>query len=82
MKRGQTVAEIARVFGISPFLLAEQNGLISEVEQGAVLLLPKTRGNAYAVRGGEKKSRLCGTVERYEALNGKAFYPATTVYLP
>ena len=82
VKRGQTLEEIARAFGLPPSLLIAQNNLTSAPEAGQVLLLPQEHGNLYTVRGGESKTLLCGSPERFQERNGTArLYIGQTVYL-
>ena len=82
VKRGQTVSQIASVFGVAPVLLAQINSLERELCGGEVLLLPP-RGNAYTVQGGESKSLLCGSEENFLEYNGTAaFYPGQRIILP
>ncbi len=70
VRRGQTLCGIARAYRTSPYLLARLNGLSGEVTEGQVLCLPQAERNLYRVRGGESKSKLCGSPERYFELNG------------
>ena len=82
VKRGQTLEEIARAFGVPPSLLAKRNHLASAPEAGQVLLIPQERGNLYTVRGGESKTLLCGSPERFKERNGTArLYIGQTVWL-
>ena len=82
VKRGQTINTVASTFGVSPALLALENGISGELSGGEVLKLPP-RGNVYTVRGGESKTQLCGSPERFFELNGTAaFYPGQKVVLP
>ena len=82
VKRGQTLSKIASVFCVSPVLLAKENGITGELSGGEVLYLPP-RGNVYTVRGGESKTLLCGSPQRFCALNGTSgFYPAQKIILP
>ena len=82
VKRGQTLFQIASVFGVSPARLAAENDMKGEPGGGEVLKLPP-RGNVYTVQGGESKTLLCGSPERFLELNGTAaFYPGQKVVLP
>lgn len=75
VKDGQSLAQIAAVFSVSPRLLAKQNGLKEPPFVGQILRIPSERGNAYVVRAGDTKTLLCGSEERFERLNGTgAFY--------
>lgn len=75
VKEGQSVAQIANYFCISPWVLAQKNGLTSEPYVGQILVIPSLKGNAYVVREGDCKALLCGSDERFEKLNGTtAFY--------
>ncbi len=81
VKRGQTLRTVAEAFRVPPRLLAACNRLTGEIEEGQVLLLPDG-GNLYTVRGGESKSLLCGSAERFEQLNAtRCLYPGQTVLL-
>lgn len=82
VKRGQTISSIAKMYGLPPRLLAAHNRLEREAEAGQVLEIPKREGNLYVVRGGESKTLLCGSPERFEEKNGTAcFYIGQTVVL-
>ena len=82
VKRGQTLEEIARAFGVPPSLLIAQNSLASAPEAGQVLFIPRERGNLYTVRGGESKTLLCGSPARFEERNGTVrLYIGQTVWL-
>ena len=72
VKRGQTVSSVAEAYGLTPALLARANDLTEEVEEGQVLLIPRAEGNLYTVRGGESKTLLCGSPEKFEQKNGTA----------
>ena len=82
VKRGQTLERVASVFQVSPALLARENGVEGELLGGEVLCLP-AGGNLYTVQGGESKTLLCGSRQRYYELNGTdAFYPGQKIVLP
>ena len=82
VKRGQRLQDIARAFGYPPRLLAARNELVAEVEEGQVLLIPVEEGNLYTAVGGESKTLLCGSPERYEQRNGTAvLYPTQEVFI-
>ena len=82
VKRGQTLSQVAQAFGVSPVRLAGENNITGELCGGEVLKLPP-RGNVYTVQGGESKSLLCGSPEKFLQLNGTAaFYPGQKVLLP
>ena len=75
VKEGQTLSKIAAYFCVSPRVLARENGLVQEVCAGQILKIPLQKGNAYTVKAGDDKALLCGSVERFEKLNGtSAFY--------
>ena len=81
VKRGQKLAAIARAFNVPPRLLAAENGLSEEPPAGVVLRIPSA-GDLYTVRGGESKTLLCGSKERYEGRNRTAcLYPAQQIVL-
>jgi LysM repeat protein len=79
--RGESVRTIAKTYGVSEWAIARENGLTGEVFAGEILRLPKEKGNAYIVKAGEDKTLLCGSVERYEKLNGKWLYIGQRVIL-
>ena len=80
VKEGQTLEGIAAFFCVSPWLLARENGLKSEPRAGQILRIPSMQGNAYTVREGDTKALLCGSDERFEALNGTSvFYVGMSV---
>ncbi len=62
--------QIAIYFSISPYLLARRNGLTAPLYAGQILEIPAERGNTYVVREGDTKVLLCGSEERFFALNG------------
>ena len=74
VKMGQTVAQIADYFCISPRVLVKENGLQGEPHTGQILRIPPLKGNAYTVREGDDKALLCGSEERFEALNGTTVF--------
>ena len=82
VKGGQTLAIIAQAFRVPLPLLCKENALCGEIWAGQVLSVPAPRGNAYCVRGGERKALLCGSEEQFERINGtSALYIGQTVYL-
>lgn len=82
VKRGQRIGDIARAYGIPACVLSKENALQGEVYAGQVLSLGIKRHDLYTVKGGESKSLLCGSPERFEALNAtKRIYPGQTVWL-
>lgn len=82
VKSGQTVACIARTFSVPPSVLVKYNNLTEEVQAGQILKIPRERYNLYVVRGGESKSLLCGSPDRFLKINRtSAFYPAQIVFL-
>ena len=81
VRRGQTLEQIAEVFGTTPRLLAACNHLTAPPEEGELLILPPA-GNRYAVRGGESKSLLCGSPAAFCARNAtQALSPGQIVVL-
>ena len=70
VKKGQTVREIARAFGVAERVLIKENDLLGEVWEGQILKLPNCCGNAYTAREGDSKALLCGSEERYREKNG------------
>ncbi len=82
VKAGQTLVEIARAFKMPPRALAAHNALVGEVEAGQVLALPPCGGNLYTVRGGESRTLLCGSPQKFEEKNGTPhLYPGQSVWL-
>ncbi len=81
VKRGQTAEEIAKTFGIPCRVLAAYNGLRAPPAAGALLAIPPAE-DLYRVQGGETKSLLCGSPERFAEKNATAFfYPGQEVCL-
>ena len=81
VKRGQTIFSVAEAFSVSPGKLAAVNALFGEVCAGQVLAIPPS-GNLYTVRGGESRTLLCGSAEKFEEKNGtKHLYIGQTVML-
>ena len=81
VKRGQTLAQVARTFGVTPRLLAAGNALKSELSEGELLVIPP-EGNVYLVRGGESMALLCGSPDRFEKKNAtRCLYPGQEVLL-
>ncbi len=76
VKKGQTLAVIARAFSTTESLLVRENGLVAPIFEGQVLKIPRVRGNLYVAQAGEGKSLLCGSAENFEKRNG------TTVLFP
>ncbi len=74
VKEGQSIAQIAAYFSLSPYLLAAANGLKEPPRAGVILEIPSACGNAYTVREGDTKELLCGSAENYERLNGTACF--------
>ncbi len=70
VKKGQTLQEIADTFCVSARLLVKVNGLKEQPRAGAVLYIPKERGNVYTVKEGDTKALLCGSEENFERKNG------------
>ena len=82
VKKGQTVAKIARFFCVSERALVKENALNKEVEEGQILRIPEARGNLYTVRAGDTKRLLCGSAENYKKKNGTdVFYIGMRVIL-
>ncbi len=73
VKRGQTATQIAQAFCLPLSRLIADNALKGEVREGQVLKIPDEEHNLYVVQGGESKTLLCGSEERYFALNGTQF---------
>lgn len=82
VKRGQTVREIALAFGMPPRVLAAENGLTKEAEEGQILMIPQAERNLYVVQGGESMSKLCGSKENFTGLNKtERLYPSQVIFL-
>ena len=70
VKKGQTLRGIAAAFCLSPRVLACENGLKSEVEEGQILYIPPFRGNAYTASATDTPVLLCGSEENFYKKNG------------
>ncbi len=82
LKKGQSLADVAKVYGVPPRVLAALNGLKEEPQEGRVLEIPAERRNLYTVRGGESKAMLCGSDKNFEERNKtKLLYIGQTVWL-
>ncbi len=82
LKRGQTLADCAAAFGLTPRLLAVYNRLTEEPFFGQVLKIPPAAGDLYTVRGGETRSLLCGSPAVFRQKNGTdCLYIGQTVLL-
>lgn len=82
VKRGQSLADVANAFGVPPRVLACLNRLTEEPSEGRVLSIPSERHNLYTVRGGESKTLLCGSKEKFEERNKtRHLYIGQTVWL-
>ena len=81
VKRGQSLADCARAFGVTKRLLAAANRLTAEPHAGQVLFIPPS-GNLYRVRGGESRTLLCGSPARFLEKNATGrLYPGEEVML-
>ncbi len=69
LKKGQSLCDVARFYGVPPRVLAAYNRLEEEPPAGRVLQIPAERRNLYTVRGGESKALLCGSKENFEERN-------------
>lgn len=71
VKEGDSAESIARAANVSPLALKKLNGIgeEEEVREGVILQLPPS-GNLYTVQPGDDAVTLCGSVERFESLNG------------
>ena len=70
VKKGQTLREISRAFGVAERVLIKTKALFSEVWEGQILRIPACCGNAYTARVGDSKALLCGSEENYREKNG------------
>ncbi len=80
-REGDDVESICRAANVSPVAFCRLNGLtsFSDLRAGMLLALPPA-GNLYTVRPGDSAVSLCGSRERFEALNGTSvFYPGMKV---
>lgn len=81
VKEGDTLESICRAFNVSAIALCKKNGISSEKDllKGMLIFLPPS-GNLYTVQSGDSIENLCGSKERYIALNGTSvFYPGMKV---
>ena len=78
---GETIEKIAKTYRIPVRSLLLENGLNEEVWVGQVLVLPQRQGDLYTVQAGDSKELICGSIESYEAKNGKIIYPTLKVWL-
>ncbi len=81
VKRGQTLCGVAQTFGLPPRTLARENGLTEELFAGQVIRIPPKTGDLYVVRGGESKTLLSGSPQKFEEKNGKHLYIGQSVLL-
>ncbi len=82
LKRGQSLADVANVYGVPPRVLASLNLLKEEPQEGQVLQIPAERRDLYTVHGGESKAMLCGSEKNFEERNRtKWLYIGQTVWL-
>jgi hypothetical protein len=82
VKKGQTLAMIARAFSTTESLLVRENGLTAPIFEGQILKIPRVRGNVYVAKAGESKKLLCGSAENFEKRNGTAvLFPGMRVVL-
>lgn len=82
VKKGQTLNDLQNAFCIPARLIAIENALTEELRGGEVLFIPEAKGNLYVVRGGESKTLLCGSEERFfEKNKTNCLYPAQKILL-
>ncbi|MBO7298122.1 MAG: LysM peptidoglycan-binding domain-containing protein [Clostridia bacterium] len=82
VKKGQTLQGIAVAFCLSPHVLARENGLKNEVQEGQILCIPPCRGNAYTANATDTPVLLCGSEENFHKKNGMVkVYPGMRVIL-
>lgn len=78
-QEGDTIGRIALEANVSPVALKKRNGIEGELCGGELLVLPPS-GNLYTVCPGDDPVTLCGSVERFVALNGTdILYPGMKV---
>lgn len=81
VKEGDDVESISRAANASGAALRKLNGLAEgeEPRAGIILRLPP-EGDLYTVQPGDDIETLCGSAERFEALNGtKIIFPGMKV---
>lgn len=82
VKRGQTLNDISKAFGVAVGVLIHDNRLTQEVFAGQVLCISNVRGNRYVAQAGDTKTLLCGNEENYYKRNGTdILYPEMSVIL-
>ncbi len=83
VKKGENAENVCREFSVPPCLFTAENGLEEGVGEGQIVLIPENKYHLYTVRGGDSKAALCGSEERYEAINGtSAFYVGMKIFIP
>lgn len=82
VKKGQTLAKVAKTFCVAERLIVKENGLRKELCEGQVLRIPTQRGNAFTAHEQATKTLCCGSDERYKEKNGTdILYPGMRVIL-
>lgn len=83
VRKNQTLRAVAEAFSVPETRIAADNNLHGEIEEGQILILPKSdKGNLYVVRAGDTKELLCGSKEKYRQKNGTdAFYPGMKIWI-
>ena len=82
VKKGQTLAEVARAFCVAERRIVKDNGLTVELYDGQILRIPKEYGNAFIAHETATKAVCCGNDKRYEEKNGTdILYPGMRVIL-
>ncbi len=69
LKTGDTLSLVAKAYKIPECALIGLNGLTEEPWAGYLLKLPSKEYSLYTVQAGDSKKNLCGSEERYRALN-------------
>ena len=82
VKKGQTLAKVARAFCLSERVLAKANKLNGEIYEGQILYIPNLSGNAYTATPADTPALLCGSKENFIKKNGDCpVYPGMRVIL-
>ena len=82
VKKGQTLADVAKAFCVAERLLVKDNRLHSELCEGQILRISSQRGNAFIAHEQATKTLCCGSEKRYEEKNGTdILYPGMRVIL-
>lgn len=81
VKEGDTLQSICEAAEVSPVALCKLNGIPIKngIKIGMILGMPPY-GNRYTVQTGDDIVTLCGSLERFEQLNGtKVIFPSMKI---